>query len=885
MKPSFALDLRTSTIALLHRTSRGWTKVGEAALEAPDFGEALAFMRSTALGVSPRGITTKLILPNVQILYTKVTAPVAEPWTRTRRIGTALEGLTPYRLDELAYDWCETATGVQVAVVAKQTLEEAETFARDHRFNPVSFVAVPEAGTFLGEPLFGQSRLSKSILAKDETVERDSEAVRVVGRVAPKAKASAAVEPAVDIAKPEPAKSAAPDVSDAILDAAPAAEAANELTLSATPKALSAPAVAPDGQAEAAKPVSIEPAPVELAPVELAPVELAPIEPASVETAPAEPAPVETAPVEPELPDPAQADVREASQVDPIKDATTAPKESALPPNQAAAPEAEVPEAPMVVDVDPENDDPRPNTDLKRPPTLKKGPPAAASAKTKAPRDARLQALGPPPAARAGAIRPAVARPAAAKPQPKATTIVRPSAALPWRPLPATPAKDRARSTVALAATRAALSGFTAARGAITPKQRRLVVLVVIAVLVALLGAVAIWASPSLGTSEAQNTTPSPAPADVSTSDIAANQNTATQTAPAQATIAQDETLADRQSVDAAEVATPLPPPDGPAPIAAVMAKNNATASARSSAKDEIFLAGADTPPVSQDPIGLPDLPVVADQAPILPPSPPPYGANLAVQPAPAGQPLGSEDLVTPEEDLILTGKPSTVPPARPKDLVPDVAVQETVVPQDPSLVGKRPLGRPVDLVPMAVAPTDPENVVPESRFASLRPQARPTELTSPLPTPDAPIAEAVGLASSPIPPARPADVTKEIDEAVAVALNQAAVEEQAAPDQPAPDLPAAEPEAEVETLAPSLPTNASVAKQATEVNALNANRVALLGIFGTQTNRYAMIRMVSGRVKKVQVGDSVEGGRIAGITGDAVKYQKGNRIITLSMP
>jgi hypothetical protein len=75
------------------------------------------------------------------------------------------------------------------------------------------------------------------------------------------------------------------------------------------------------------------------------------------------------------------------------------------------------------------------------------------------------------------------------------------------------------------------------------------------------------------------------------------------------------------------------------------------------------------------------------------------------------------------------------------------------------------------------------------------------------------------------------------------------------------------------------------VAKQATERNALNANRVALLGIFGTPTSRYAMVRLASGRVKKVQVGDTVEGGRIAGITAEAVKYQKGSRIVTLSLP
>ena len=233
---------------------------------------------------------------------------------------------------------------------------------------------------------------------------------------------------------------------------------------------------------------------------------------------------------------------------------------------------------------------------------------------------------------------------------------------------------------------------------------------------------------------------------------------------------------------------------------------------------------------------------------------------------------------MAPAGDLTLAGKPATAPPARPKDLVPSVAIEEAVVVQDPSLAGKRPLERPVDLVPVTVAPTDPENVAPESRFASLRPQARPADLTTPSPASKAPLAEGFALASSPIPPARPADVSKGIDDALAVALNQAPTE-----DQLAPELPVAEPE--VETLAPTVPTNASVAKQATEVNALKTNRVALLGIFGTQANRYAMIRMMSGQVKKVQMGDSVEGGRIAGITSDALKYQKGNRVITLSMP
>ena len=95
---------------------------------------------------------------------------------------------------------------------------------------------------------------------------------------------------------------------------------------------------------------------------------------------------------------------------------------------------------------------------------------------------------------------------------------------------------------------------------------------------------------------------------------------------------------------------------------------------------------------------------------------------------------------------------------------------------------------------------------------------------------------------------------------------------------------PEPQPEVQAEAPAPTLPTNASVAKQATEKNAMSAKKVVLLGVFGTPTSRYAMIRLPSGRVKKVKVGDTVDGGRIAAITADSVKYEKGNRIITLTL-
>ena len=63
MKPTFALDLSRDLIALLHRTPKGWLTIGEVAFDAPDMAEELDFLRKTALGLSPMGVATKLILP------------------------------------------------------------------------------------------------------------------------------------------------------------------------------------------------------------------------------------------------------------------------------------------------------------------------------------------------------------------------------------------------------------------------------------------------------------------------------------------------------------------------------------------------------------------------------------------------------------------------------------------------------------------------------------------------------------------------------------------------------------------------------------------------------------------------------------------------------
>jgi len=157
MKPTFALDLTRDVVGLLHRSPKGWLPLGEAAFDAPDLDEALAYLRKTALGLSPMGMATKIVLPNSQILYTEVNAPGPSRDEKRRQIAAALEGQTPYAVDDLVFDWSGKGATVKVAVVARETLAEAEGFASQHRLNPVGFVAIPEDGTFVGEPFFGQT--------------------------------------------------------------------------------------------------------------------------------------------------------------------------------------------------------------------------------------------------------------------------------------------------------------------------------------------------------------------------------------------------------------------------------------------------------------------------------------------------------------------------------------------------------------------------------------------------------------------------------------------------------------------------------------------------------------------------------------------------------
>ena len=86
----------------------------------------------------------------------------------------ALHGATPYSVDELAYDFAKGRRAHVRCRRRARTLVEAQQFATEHGFNPISFAAIPEPFTYVGEAFFGATG--------ENSVERDAEPVNIIGQ-------------------------------------------------------------------------------------------------------------------------------------------------------------------------------------------------------------------------------------------------------------------------------------------------------------------------------------------------------------------------------------------------------------------------------------------------------------------------------------------------------------------------------------------------------------------------------------------------------------------------------------------------------------------------------------------------------------------------------
>lgn len=723
MRPNFALDFTSAGLALFHRTSIGWARVGDVNLASEHLDIDLAYLMQKAQVRDPMPIRCKLIIPNDQIRYIAIETGDVTEIQRRDLVMHALLGETPYHIEELAFSWSVCGGVTQIAAVARETLEEAEGFASQYGFNPVSFVAIPELGVYSGEAFFGPTYFATQELG-GETVERDVVQLPILEDVLPDDLSQAPVDPV------------SPDA---------------ELS---TGPLLVLPAINLPRRRDIMGPENLPPK--------------------------GEP-PVETPSIE-------------------VTDSTT---QQPFHPEIAIAPAS-----------------------------------TAASA--------------------------------------VAQTVL---ATMPLRP-----AEDEAEQMT--------IFGARGAEAAPPAFRRKTGVLLICFVILGAAGAALL--SSDHTRASLFGLFSSRTEADVSTGvETPSNRGPSgpSQPAPTLETAAQGVPSQDIDLPDIGETVAPAPAPPlldmplraDPATPAEASARYAATgiwqrAPTQSVAPIPSELGDIRFSEVSpadrvKDVVGLPSPEARPEVGTGLQPPPNPPAADQKFALDERGFVAGtSKGAMTPQGHLVYLGAPSKVPPPRP-DATKDAALSESLATPD-------------------AAPT--ETGAPPETDAQAEPATAPTPDTSALPPPGQlhPKARPEDLVTALIKEADPEEVS-DLEETGSELATAEAVRPRARPNDFAASIAAAQaasrpiavPQIQAPTVQPPGPTRASVAKEATEKNALKLNAMNLLGVMGKPSNRSALVRLSNGRILKVKVGDKLDGGRVAAIGAEELRYIKSNRNLTLRMP
>ncbi|WP_226688575.1 hypothetical protein [Ruegeria arenilitoris] len=281
--------------------------------------------------------------------------------------------------------------------------------------------------------------------------------------------------------------------------------------------------------------------------------------------------------------------------------------------------------------------------------------------------------------------------------------------------------------------------------------------------------------------------------------------------------------------------------------------------------QDELYLASVDNSNLSTDAVALPIAQSFATDEPF----------DQVALPSTAGAQFELDDrgLVTPSAEgtlnpdgiVVYLGRPSKTPPEPPVRFEEEPTLEKT----SDRLAGLRPKPRPSDLIEQF----ERQQLGGRTReeLAGRRPKLRPASLQQQPQIDYTPTALAV--VRVPRPKSRPAGLAPPTGTQTANLGSTAAIGQvEAGSFQP-------------KAVAPKIPSAASVARQATIDNALNLRKLNLIGVYGTPANRRALVRLPSGRYKKLKVGDRVDGGKVIAIGDSELRYQKKGRNLTLKMP
>ncbi|GLO71348.1 hypothetical protein MACH17_28650 [Phaeobacter inhibens] len=892
MKPGFALSLSSTGVGLLQRAAGGWRQIGTVSLDVEDLSAALADLRQLGERHAQGPIACKLIIPNDQIRYLTLDTGTTDLDSRRAAAEQGLDGATPYRVDELAFDLSEDGAQTHVAAVARETLQEAEDFALMHGFLPVSFVAMPQEMNFLGEPFFGASQ---TLLQSGEApVKPDGVAVVDIGPAG-----------------------APPAISDTGADAE--VDADTRLDENASPDADDTPPAAPAPSESVSE---LEDASTDDSAVD------------ETETAAAESKPVEQTGAEPDhAPDDTPVADTEDTQAPPTAIAasgfsTRRRKGGELRAQKASVPAAAPasPKAPAATKIGAGANTAAPHTDTQPKDGPRVVPHAAFGSIALADSPAapgKGDAKAPPLAAPAtGPIIPSLAAKGSPPPAAKASG---PAPVLPRDDIGDIPLTETPKDKKSLheAGKASLLAGVSKQKVGGKPRFLGLALVSGLLIFMAIVAAWAILADrqsrdavsdatgvplSSPDTSGSGDIAPQVSaipdqpdegallPLDATPDGISPHDATAdgdeglssTDTAvldalrlEQDATPTADETLT--EDLDRAELApeadeaTAATDQDTPLTRAAQYAATGIWQHAPETPEppvtdtlETLYVASIDPTDISEDATALPDLTLFATDLEL----------GTISTPTAAGQQFDLDErglvkatpdgTLNPDGIMVFLGRPEKIPPPTPARPDPDVAAAAEEAARQVILSELRPKQRPNDLVEQNERAQ--LGGLSRAELGAIRPRGRPPGLKPPeensLP------ATAQAIARSVVPRGRPANFANLVDRAQRNRQRNAE-----------PSISEAVASAPPRTVTPRIPSSASVARQATVDNAINLRRVNLIGVYGTPSNRRALILMPNGRYKKVKVGDRIDGGRVVAIGDSQLQYQKGNRNLTLKIP
>jgi len=284
----------------------------------------------------------------------------------------------------------------------------------------------------------------------------------------------------------------------------------------------------------------------------------------------------------------------------------------------------------------------------------------------------------------------------------------------------------------------------------------------------------------------------------------------------------------------------------------------------RTGSLETFYQTSIDQPVNFGDAVALPQAASLdPDPAPSRPALPPPPGRTFALDARGFVQ-ATPEGVLTPEGVRVHAGPPPVRPPETPPRAVPLPGLTPTdeAAEARETLSGIRPRARPESLIEEHERGAFGGRT--RTELATLRPRTRPAAITA--------SAEAAAAR------AEAAAVAAATDEAVAESLKPRLRPATVARTETRSEEPATAP-------APAIPTSASIAQRATERNAINLRQLNLIGVYGTTSNRRALVRLSNGRYRKVQVGDRIDGGQVSAIGDTELRYTKSGRSVVLRIP